>query len=256
MRTHRLHGLVLALLAAAGSLVILARPAPHADAAAPAGATATNAQPPGWQHLSEGVGAGAAQATAAALAAAAPPATNDADDLGSGTQQLAQLQRLRVYVGTLRAQQFNAMVATYQLQQLAMTTAQQAFAAAEAQVAFQQAAAQQVAAQQAAQAPATPAATPGPSPAGTPAPATDPAAPSGGVWAALRLCESGGDYADDTGNGYYGAYQFALSTWLSLGYSGLPSNAPPAVQDAAAQQLQARSGWGQWPACARKLGLI
>ncbi len=152
MRTHRLHGLVLALLAAAGSILILARPTTHTDAAAATAprATAANAQPPGWQHLSQGVDAGAAQATAAALAAGAPPATNDADDLGSGTQQLAQLQRLRVYLGTLRAQQFNSMVATYQLQQLAMTTAQQAFAAAAAQVAFQQAAAQQAAAQQAA----------------------------------------------------------------------------------------------------------
>lgn len=80
-------------------------------------------------------------------------------------------------------------------------------------------------------------------------------APSGGVWAELRQCESGGDYADDTGNGYYGAYQFSLGTWESLGYSGLPSDASPAEQDAAAQQLQARSGWGQWPVCSQELGL-
>jgi hypothetical protein len=78
---------------------------------------------------------------------------------------------------------------------------------------------------------------------------------SGGVWAELRGCESGGNYADQTGNGYYGAYQFALSTWESLGFSGLPSQAPPAVQDAAAEKLQARSGWGQWPVCSRRLGL-
>ncbi len=78
---------------------------------------------------------------------------------------------------------------------------------------------------------------------------------AGGVWADLRQCESGGNYADDTGNGYYGAYQFALSTWQSLGFSGYPNQAPPAVQDAAAQELQARSGWGQWPACSAKLGL-
>ncbi len=79
--------------------------------------------------------------------------------------------------------------------------------------------------------------------------------PSGGVWAALRQCESGGDYAIDTGNGYYGAYQFSLQTWHGLGYPGLPSDAPPAVQDQAASRLQARSGWGQWPACSRRLGL-
>ena len=76
------------------------------------------------------------------------------------------------------------------------------------------------------------------------------------MWAALRHCESGGNYADNTGNGYYGAYQFSLGTWHGLGFSGLPSNAPPAVQDQAAQELQARSGWGQWPACSRRLRLI
>ncbi|HMD44991.1 MAG TPA: transglycosylase family protein [Acidimicrobiales bacterium] len=81
------------------------------------------------------------------------------------------------------------------------------------------------------------------------------AAPAGGVWAELRQCESGGNYADDTGNGYYGAYQFSAGTWASLGYGGLPSQAPPAVQDAAAQALEARSGWGQWPACSAALGL-
>jgi hypothetical protein len=79
--------------------------------------------------------------------------------------------------------------------------------------------------------------------------------PAGGVWEELRMCESGGDYSADTGNGYYGAYQFLLSTWEDLGFSGLPSNAPPAEQDQAAQELQARYGWGQWPACSAELGL-
>lgn len=74
----------------------------------------------------------------------------------------------------------------------------------------------------------------------------------GGNWAAVRQCESGGNYSANTGNGYYGAYQFSASTWHSLGYSGLPSNAPPSVQDQAAQQLAARSGMGQWPVCGRR----
>jgi hypothetical protein len=85
------------------------------------------------------------------------------------------------------------------------------------------------------------------------APATRPAA--GDVWAGLRRCESGGNYAEDTGNGYYGAYQFSAATWHGLGFPGLPSDASPAVQDEAAQQLQARSGWGQWPNCSRLLRL-
>jgi len=28
-----------------------------------------------------------------------------------------------------------------------------------------------------------------------------------------RMCESGGNYATNTGNGFYGAYQFTISTW-------------------------------------------
>ena len=71
----------------------------------------------------------------------------------------------------------------------------------------------------------------------------------------LRQCESGGNYSINTGNGYYGAYQFALGTWRGLGYSGYPHQASPGTQDQAARDLQERSGWGQWPACARKMGL-
>jgi hypothetical protein len=98
-------------------------------------------------------------------------------------------------------------------------------------------------------------ATPTPHPVGTAVPpATRPAA--GDVWAGLRQCESNGNYADNTGNGYYGAYQFSLATWRGLGLPGLPSDAPPAVQDQAARSLQARSGWGQWPTCSRRLRLI
>jgi hypothetical protein len=75
------------------------------------------------------------------------------------------------------------------------------------------------------------------------------------VWARLRHCESGGRYDINTGNGFYGAYQFVPSTWRGLGFPGMPHHAPPHVQDEAAQKLQARSGWGQWPACTRRLGL-
>jgi hypothetical protein len=79
---------------------------------------------------------------------------------------------------------------------------------------------------------------------------------AGGVWAALRQCENGGSYTSAAGDKYRGAYQFSPATWAGLGYSGDPAAAEPAVQDQAARELQARSGWGQWPRCARKLGLI
>ena len=73
--------------------------------------------------------------------------------------------------------------------------------------------------------------------------------------AALRLCESNNDYGINTGNGYYGAYQFALSTWNGLGYGGYPHEAPPSVQDEAAVALYNIYGWSPWPACSAYLGL-
>ncbi|WP_242496388.1 resuscitation-promoting factor [Xylanimonas protaetiae] len=91
----------------------------------------------------------------------------------------------------------------------------------------------------------------------TPATPDAPQAPSGDVWAALAQCESGGNPAAVSSNGlYHGLYQFTVSTWRAMGGSGLPSEASPAEQTQRAQALQARSGWGQWPACARKLGLL
>jgi uncharacterized protein YabE (DUF348 family) len=81
-------------------------------------------------------------------------------------------------------------------------------------------------------------------------------APTSGVWAQLAQCESGGNPSTNTGNGYYGLYQFSLSTWQAVGGSGLPSEASAAEQTKRAQILQQRAGWGQWPHCAAKLGLL
>lgn len=86
--------------------------------------------------------------------------------------------------------------------------------------------------------------------------AATPSAAGGGVWAALAQCESGGNPSTNTGNGFYGMYQFTLGTWQALGGSGLPSDASAAEQTARAQALQAQSGWGQWPGCAAQLGLL
>jgi hypothetical protein len=89
-------------------------------------------------------------------------------------------------------------------------------------------------------------------PTGTPPPTT-----LAGEFAAIRNCESGGDYSLNTGNGYYGAYQFAAATWTGLGESGLPSSAPASTQDAAAFQLYQRAGdsFTAWPTCAAIIGL-
>lgn len=76
------------------------------------------------------------------------------------------------------------------------------------------------------------------------------------TWDALAQCESGGRWGLNSGNGYYGGIQFSLSTWRSLGGTGYPHEHSRETQIALGQKLQARSGWGQWPGCARKLGLI
>jgi resuscitation-promoting factor RpfB len=75
---------------------------------------------------------------------------------------------------------------------------------------------------------------------------------------ALRMCESHGNYSDNTGNGYFGAYQFSLGTWERLGYSGLPSSAPPSVQDEAIVRNTNVSSGGlatQNPGCYYKTGI-
>jgi hypothetical protein len=73
------------------------------------------------------------------------------------------------------------------------------------------------------------------------------------AWYELRDCESGNDYAIDTGNGYYGAYQFSLETWQGVGGSGYPNLATPEEQDYRAWLLFKTSGPHHWPICGREL---
>ena len=79
--------------------------------------------------------------------------------------------------------------------------------------------------------------------------------PSPDMWASLRQCEAGGNYSTNTGNGFYGAYQFTLSTWQGHGGTGLPHEATPDVQDEIALRLWQARGFQPWPACRVKLGL-
>ncbi len=74
------------------------------------------------------------------------------------------------------------------------------------------------------------------------------------VWTRLARCESGGNPRAVGGKGkFFGAFQFSLRTWHSLGMDGNPVDYPYDVQLAAAQRLQARSGWRNWPVCARRV---
>ncbi|WP_269938507.1 LysM peptidoglycan-binding domain-containing protein [Arthrobacter sp. HY1533] len=77
----------------------------------------------------------------------------------------------------------------------------------------------------------------------------------GGTWDALAQCESGGNWAINTGNGYSGGLQFTPGTWAAYGGTGAPENASREQQIAVAERVQAGQGWGAWPACAAQLGL-
>lgn len=97
-------------------------------------------------------------------------------------------------------------------------------------------------------------ATPAPSPRAS-TPVNAPSVSSGSVWDQLAQCEAGGNWSINTGNGYYGGLQFSISSWRAVGGNGLPSDASRDEQIMRGQMLQAKQGWGAWPACSAKLGL-
>ncbi|TNB74569.1 LysM peptidoglycan-binding domain-containing protein [Arthrobacter sp. BB-1] len=75
------------------------------------------------------------------------------------------------------------------------------------------------------------------------------------TWDALAQCESGGNWAINTGNGYSGGLQFSPTTWAAYGGTGSAADASREQQIAVAEQVQASQGWGAWPSCAAQLGL-
>jgi len=78
------------------------------------------------------------------------------------------------------------------------------------------------------------------------------------VWDDLARCESGGNWAINTGNGYYGGLQFSLGTWQQYGgaeFAAYPHQATREEQIIVAERLRAARGYAPWPACRAKLGL-
>jgi resuscitation-promoting factor RpfB len=77
------------------------------------------------------------------------------------------------------------------------------------------------------------------------------------VWDQLAQCESGGNWAINTGNGYYGGLQFNLDTWQAYGGTGYPHENSREEQIAVATRLRDANGgsYGSWPHCASQLGL-
>ena len=75
-------------------------------------------------------------------------------------------------------------------------------------------------------------------------------ASGGTIWDKIAQCESGGNWAANTGNGYYGGLQFNLGTWQSYGGSGRPDQNSREQQIAVAERVKAaEGGYGAWPVC-------
>ena len=86
--------------------------------------------------------------------------------------------------------------------------------------------------------------------------ATPPADSSGLNWDALAQCESSGNWAINTGNGYYGGVQFDKRTWDAYGgsaYAPYPHQATREQQIAVATKLYNARGIQPWPSCGPKL---
>ncbi len=74
-----------------------------------------------------------------------------------------------------------------------------------------------------------------------------------GNWDAVAQCESGGNWAINTGNGYYGGLQFSLGTWQANGGAGMPHQASREQQISVAERVLASQGVGAWPSCGGRL---
>lgn len=88
--------------------------------------------------------------------------------------------------------------------------------------------------------------------------ATAPSVSDGSIWDQIAQCEASGNWAINTGNGFYGGLQFTASTWAAYGgldYAPSANLASREQQIDVATRVQAAQGWGAWPACTAKLGI-
>ena len=80
---------------------------------------------------------------------------------------------------------------------------------------------------------------------------------NGEIWDAISRCEAGGNWAINTGNGYYGGVQFDQSTWERNGGLRFAPRADLATREeqiTVAEVTRARQGWGAWPVCSGRAG--
>ncbi|MBY0441842.1 MAG: transglycosylase family protein [Mycobacteriaceae bacterium] len=77
------------------------------------------------------------------------------------------------------------------------------------------------------------------------------------TWDAIARCEAGGNWAINTGNGYYGGVQFDQGTWEANGglrFASRADLATKAEQIAVAEVVRMNRGWGAWPVCGGSKG--
>jgi Transglycosylase-like domain len=77
-------------------------------------------------------------------------------------------------------------------------------------------------------------------------------AASDAEWDQVARCESGGNWAINTGNGYQGGLQFTPGTWIAHGggqYAPAAQLATKEQQIAVAERVLAHQGRGAWPVC-------
>jgi LysM repeat protein len=84
--------------------------------------------------------------------------------------------------------------------------------------------------------------------------AATPAQASSTNWDAIAQCESGGNWAISTGNGFYGGLQFTQSTWRAYGGQGSANGASRDQQIAVAERVLQGQGIGAWPVCGKRAG--
>ncbi|MCX6483297.1 MAG: transglycosylase family protein, partial [Mycobacterium sp.] len=75
-------------------------------------------------------------------------------------------------------------------------------------------------------------------------------------WDQVASCESSGNWAINTGNGYQGGLQFSPGTWSGHGggqFAPAANMATREQQIAIAEKVLATQGRGAWPVCGRGL---
>lgn len=90
------------------------------------------------------------------------------------------------------------------------------------------------------------------------APAQSAFAAPDSAWDAVAECESSGNWAINTGNGYYGGLQFAQSTWELFGGTEFAPRADLATREqqiVVAERTLEGQGWGAWPVCSQRAGV-